>query len=113
MSNENANIFSQTLSSIRHALSKEEIFAPIEITNIRYIAFIVVLAIIYIANTHYAERNLRKMSILQKDLKELRWQYMTSTSKLMFQSKQTEIAKLVEETGLKENIEPPKKIVIH
>jgi hypothetical protein len=37
---------------------------------------------------------------------------MTSKSELMFKSKQSEVAKMVEATGLKELSKPPYKIVV-
>lgn len=80
--------------------------------NIRIIMFVLFLTLIYIANTHYAERNMRETIVLQKELKELRWEYMTTKSELMFKSKQTEVAKLVRSQNLKELRNPPFKITV-
>lgn len=80
------------------------------LANIRYLLFLAFLALIYIANTHYADRSMMAINQLQKELKELRWQYMTSKSQLMYKSKQTEVAKLVESLGLQEVQQPPSKI---
>ncbi len=80
--------------------------------NLRYIFFLAFIAILYIANARYAERNMRQINAIQGELKELRWQYMTSKSKLMIRSKQSEVAKLVKPLGLEELNEPPKKILI-
>lgn len=80
--------------------------------NLRFILFLALLAVFYIANTRYAERNMRQINTLNQNLKELRWQYMTAKSKLMFRSKQSEVAKMVKPLGLEELNEPPKKIVI-
>ncbi len=80
--------------------------------NIRYILLISTLAILYIGNARYAERQLRKINEIQSRLKQLRWEYMSTTSDLMFKSKQTEVAKLVAPLGLEELKQPPKKIVI-
>lgn len=82
------------------------------VNNFRYILLIVALAAAYIANARYAERQMRQMNSLQKELKEVRWQYMSNTSELMYKSKQTEIAKTVQHLGLEELRQPPKKIVI-
>lgn len=80
--------------------------------NFRYMLLITALAILYIGNTRYAERQLRKINDIQAKLKELRWEYMSTTSDLMLKSKQTEVAKLVAPLGLEELKQPPKKIVV-
>jgi len=51
---------------------------------------------------------------LSKEISELRSQAITISSELMFISKQSEVAKLVElrGIGLKESVEPPRKIII-
>lgn len=82
------------------------------VDNFRYILLVVLLAAVYIANARYAERQMRQINLLQREIKELRWQYMDNTSELMYKSKQTEVAKTVEHLGLKELRQPPKKIVI-
>ncbi|MEZ4885452.1 MAG: FtsL-like putative cell division protein [Chitinophagales bacterium] len=82
------------------------------VSNLRYVLFVSAIALFYIANTHYAERNLRQINTLQKELRELESQYMTSKSELMYKSKLTEVAKLVRPYGLQELTKPPQKIVI-
>ncbi|MCO4292435.1 FtsL-like putative cell division protein [Solitalea sp. MAHUQ-68] len=77
-----------------------------------YFVFLGGIAMAYITNRHFAERNIREIDKANKDLKELRWEYMTTKAELMFLSKQTEVAARAEKIGLKESIEPPKKIVI-
>ena len=80
--------------------------------NIPYIGYLTVLAIIYISNNYYAEKTFRKIEKTQKELKELRFQYISTRSDLMFHSKQTEIAKRVIQAGLQETTIPPYKIFI-
>ncbi len=80
------------------------------IRNLPFIFFISILAICYIANSHYAEKNVREIDQIEKQLNELRWDYMTTKSQLEYMSKQSEVARMVEPTGLKELREPPKKI---
>ena len=45
-------------------------------------------------------------------MNEMRWEYMTTKSELENISKQSEVAKLVAPSGLKELREPPRKIVV-
>jgi len=80
------------------------------IQNLPFIFFIGIIGICYIANSHYAEKNVREIDQIEKQLNELRWEYMTTKSQLEYLSKQSEVAAMVEPTGLKELREPPKKI---
>ncbi len=77
-----------------------------------FLLFISFIGIIYIGNRYYSEKNVFKMNAISNELKELRSEYITTKSELMFKSKQSEVAKAVAETGLKESVVPPKKIVV-
>ncbi|MNQ97610.1 hypothetical protein D3C85_1132660 [compost metagenome] len=67
---------------------------------------------VYIANSHFAVNNVRRIDKLNKEVKELRWEYKSLKADLMFKSKLTEVAKKVDTLGIKELIEPPKKIIV-
>jgi len=82
------------------------------IKNLPFLMFLAFLAAIYIANTHYAERKVREIQTLQKELKQERWRYMSLKSQLMYESKQIKVATRAKELGLRELEERPKKIVI-
>ncbi len=84
------------------------------VKQIPYILFITMLAFVYIGNRYRTEKIVRKTIDLQKELSELRAEAITTSSELMFISKQSEVVKMVEEQGLelKESVEPPMKIVI-
>lgn len=79
-----------------------------------YIVFLVVLAFVYIANRYHAEKVVRANVELSKEINDLRAEAITTSSELMFISKQSEVSKLVEERdlGLEESVVPPTKIVI-
>lgn len=81
-------------------------------SNGLYICFIVLLGVIYVSNTHTAEKTIRKIHKKEKELKEKRWEYMTQKSNLMSESQQTEVARKLEATGIRELQEPPNKIVV-
>lgn len=87
---------------------------PVEwlLRNLVFIAFLGFLAVIYIANSHLAERNVRTIQMLEKDIKELRWYYMSLESENMYNSLQSEIADKVREDGLRLQRGKPKKIVV-
>lgn len=80
--------------------------------NMPFVFFLVGLAALHIANNHTAENYARSITKTEKEVKELRWQYMTTTSSLMQKSKQSEVAKLVKSQELKELRIPPMKIVV-
>jgi hypothetical protein len=76
------------------------------------IIFVMVLGLFYIGNTHYAEKTVRKINNVQAEVEDLRADYTTMKSDLMFASKQSEVAKKVKEFGLEESLEPPFKVVV-
>ena len=78
-----------------------------------FIIFLCVLVMIYIANSHMAMKNIRSIDKLNKEVKVLNWEYKSFKADLMFKSKLTEVAAKVDTLGLKELIEPPKKLVIN
>lgn len=80
--------------------------------NMPFLFFLVGLATLHIANNHMAENFARDISKTEKEVKQLRWKYMTTTSGLMQKSKQSEVAKLVNTQGLKELRVPPYKIEV-
>ncbi|WP_225859982.1 MULTISPECIES: FtsL-like putative cell division protein [Chitinophaga] len=79
--------------------------------NMPFILFLALLALIYIANSHLAEKKIRRINKLGKEIKELKWEYLNVKSELMFRSKMSEVSKAVEPLGLKQLNMPPQKIV--
>lgn len=77
-----------------------------------FIFFLALMAVCYIANGYYAEEKIRQLNNVNKDLKELRSEYITTKSDLMFISKQSEVAKAALELGIKESVVPPQKIIV-
>lgn len=82
------------------------------VRQLPYFLFLTLLAVIYIGNRYHAEKVIRKTLSLQNELKELRSEEITKASALMYLSKQSEVARMVDEKGLelKESTQPPKKI---
>lgn len=76
-----------------------------------FVAFLSLLAILYISNTFYAEKTIRKINTLTNELKELKAESITARSDRMFKSKQSEVAKEADKIGLKESVEPPVKLI--
>lgn len=78
----------------------------------RYLLFLAILAFIYIANNYYAENNIREINKLRRELKELRYEYISVKTQLMHIEKQSQIAKKLEQKGIKKNKQPVKTIKI-
>jgi len=76
------------------------------------ILFVLVLGLVYIGNTHYAEQTVRKINLIQVEVEDLRADYTTLKSDLMFSSKQSEVARKVKAFGLRESLIPPYKVVV-
>jgi hypothetical protein len=72
--------------------------------------FVMVLLLIHIYNVHTTERIIRKTDKLNKEIKELRSEYITILSELMSESKQSTVAQKLDTLGIKELISPPIKI---
>ncbi len=75
---------------------------------LKFLLFMTFLAFIYIANNYYAENNIRQISKLRKEIKELRYEYINVKTKLLQIEKQSQIAKILEKKGVKKNNKPVK-----
>jgi hypothetical protein len=76
------------------------------------ILFVVLLSLIYISNTHYAEKTTRQIDRAQSEVEDLRADFTTMKSDVMFASKQSEVARRVKPLGLKESLNPPFKVIV-
>jgi hypothetical protein len=76
------------------------------------ILFVMMLGLLYIGNTHYAEKAVREINAIQAEVEDLRADYTTMKADLMFASKQSEVARKVKAYGLKESLIPPFKVVV-
>lgn len=80
--------------------------------HLPFILFLALIAVGYIANGYYADDKIREVNKITNQLKELRSEYISTKSDLMFESKQSQVAKSAEQLGLKEPIVPPIKIKV-
>lgn len=78
-----------------------------------FVFFLAFLSLCYIGNGYFAQSKDRQLDKLNSELGELRTQYVIAKSKLMYLSKESEVAKAAEAMGLKEAVIPPEKIVIN
>ncbi|HMO31854.1 MAG TPA: FtsL-like putative cell division protein [Lacibacter sp.] len=77
------------------------------VRNVPFFLFLAFLAVLYIANGHYADNTIRDINRTTRLLKEQEYEYKTLNGKLMFQNRQTEVTRVVEAIGLKETIQQP------
>ncbi len=80
------------------------------VKNIPFFLFAAMLTVLYIANGHYADKNIRKINATAKHLKEMEYEFKTVKRDVIFRSKESELAKAVEPLGLKELTAPPMKL---
>ncbi|MFZ4411728.1 MAG: FtsL-like putative cell division protein [Bacteroidales bacterium] len=71
--------------------------------------FISLLMVVYIANNYWSIKSFREMYKLKKELKELRFEHITTKSDFMYISKQSEVARKLDTMGIKESTVPPQK----
>jgi hypothetical protein len=72
------------------------------VRQVPFFLFLTALAVAYIFNGHFADKTIRKINATAKEVRELKYEYITVKSKVMYQSKQSELVKVVEPLGLKE-----------
>ena len=77
-----------------------------------FILFVAFLGMIYIANMHLAEKNIRDIDKIGKEVKELSWDYKTTKADLAFKSTLSEIEKRTDTLGIKVSLDPPQKITV-
>ncbi len=71
----------------------------------------VIVAIIYIALSHFHTKSLKRKADLKNELNELRSEYITVKSSLMKKSSQSEVAKDLQMQGVVELRTPPNIII--
>jgi len=81
-------------------------------SNIWFVLFIAGLGLYYIANVYATERLHREKVALEKEVKDLRFESITTAADLMFIRKQSEVIKRIKSEGLRleESKEPPVKL---
>ncbi len=83
------------------------------VKQLPFVLFITLTIILYIANRYHAEKLVRKTLEMQTELKELRAESISTASELEYISRQSQVARLIEERNmdLKQSEKPPYQIV--
>jgi hypothetical protein len=103
------NIFSNAFFDV---LGGEFLAYDWAVRQTRFILFLAGLALLYIGNNYYTEATSRTIDRINREIKELQFEYIYGKSTVMHESKQTEIARKLAKTGIKESVEPVEKIVV-
>lgn len=120
MSRERKNVeFDQSIEekekslSLRDLLDGNVLTRKAVIKQSRFILLLVLIAFLSIANRNHAEKTMIQLNSLQSDVKELRARSISNSSELVRKSRQSEVMRMVNryELGLKENLEPPIKLI--
>ncbi len=102
-------------SFMKELLSGSMITEKIILNNLWFVLFITFLSAVYIANRFNAEKITRETARLNKEVRELRSESLSTSADLMYLSRQSEVYKLVREKGL--NLEelktPPFKLLVN
>jgi hypothetical protein len=80
------------------------------VDNVPFLFYLAILVMLYISNTYNSERMYKQIEKTKTELKELRYEYITARSSLMFSSRLSELNKRALAIGLKETVIPPSKI---
>ncbi|MDQ2752293.1 MAG: FtsL-like putative cell division protein [Bacteroidota bacterium] len=81
------------------------------VRNIPFFLFLAVLAVLYIANGHYADNSIRHITSTANELKELQYEYKTAKSELMYKTRESEMVEAAAPLGLKLSPESPVHIL--
>jgi hypothetical protein len=101
-------------SFIKELLSGSMVSEKIILKNLGYISMVTLLAAVYIGNRFHAEKITRETTRLEREVKDLRAEALSTSADLMYISKQSEVFNMVKEKGL--NLEelktPPYKLLV-
>jgi hypothetical protein len=112
--NENVKRVS-TGTLFRDLLSGSMVTEKIILKNIWFIFMLTILGAFYIANRFHAERITRETSKIQREVRDLRSESLSTSASLMDASRQSEVFRLVKERelNLEELREPPFKLIVN
>ena len=80
--------------------------------NLPFVFFLFFLGLIYIANANFADKQVRKIQTLEKEIKDLKWRYNAAKAELMFDTKQSEVERIVTPFGLRASNQRTKRIIV-
>ena len=97
---------------ITKLFSKGIVDAETVTSALPFVLFLGLLGMVYIANRNFAEKNIRDIEKISKEVKDLSYDFKTTKAELAFKSTLTEVAKQADTLGIKESLQPPQKITV-
>jgi hypothetical protein len=103
-----------TGSFIKELLSGTMVSEKIILKNLGYVSLVTLLLAIYIGNRFHAEKITRESTRLQREVKDLRSEALSTSADLMYVSRQSEVLRLIRDKGidLEELKNPPYKLIV-
>jgi cell division protein FtsL len=77
-----------------------------------FLLFLALLAVIYIANGHWADNTMRDINITAKQVKEMEYEYKNLKSLEMYRSRESQVTQAAAALGLKPASTPPVKLIV-
>ena len=101
-------------SMLDKAIRLDSVFEQgVPLKHVPRVLFLFMLAIVYIANSHFSNKLTRRLNKTQAEVEELRVDYTTTKAAYMEAGKQSKVAANVADMGLEESSVPPRKIKLN
>ena len=78
--------------------------------NLNYFLFLSLVAVVYIANGHMADKTIRNINKTQQEIKDLQYEYKTVKSEVMYKSEEAQVEKAAAPLGLKITKDVPQRL---
>jgi len=85
--------------SMKRSLVLPQEAAEYILRNLAFFGFLASLVVVYIYVVHHGQGKVREYQALRKEVRELRWEYLTMRSQLMVSSQQSSLARDVASLG--------------
>ncbi len=106
---ENTNIFDRVGNFVKIDRLVED---GVPVKYLPKILLVMALVIVYVGNSHYSEKMIRKIGKLEVQVEDLRADFTTLKADYMYARLQSEVTKRVEGIGMEESSVPPYKIIL-
>ena len=104
----------QSGSFLKEILSGTMVTEKIILKNLWYVLLVTFLTAVYIGNRFHAEKVTRELTKVQREVRDLRAESLSTSADLMYLSRQSEVYRLIKEKGLtlEELKTPPYKVIV-
>ena len=82
------------------------------IKHFSFLMFLALLAVIYIANGHWADNTIRDINATARQVKDMEYEYKNLKSLEMYRSRESQVMQAAGALGLKPASEPPMKLEV-